>query len=154
MGTTKYALATAAQLAEELAMRLPALAVSQSFDTDGSPLIQIGAGTAGSAGGIVKVMPISWPAAQDILGNTQQIYTPHVIKVGLEANYAGTTDNVADVNTLATVMAILGSVALRGSQVQVYQSTNGVAPTAATLADATKLQTTFVPNLQYPFQTL
>lgn len=154
MGTTKYALASAAELAEELGMRLPALAISQTFDTDGSPLIQIGAGTAGSAGGIVKISPISWPNATDILGLAQQIYTPHVIKVGLEANYAATTDNVADVNTLDTIMKILGSVALRGSQVQVYQSANGTAPSATTLADATKLVSTFVPNLQYPFQTL
>lgn len=148
MATSKKALEMAAELLNELALRLPALAPVQTFDTDGSPLIQVGTGVAGSKGGMLKIMPQPWTLATDILGLTSAIYTPSVIRVGFEANPAGGAG--ADINDWPTLSAIVGAVALRGTRVEVYQSTAGVAPTAATLADATKLVATFEPSLQYP----
>lgn len=150
MATTQKALSMANDIVSELSQRQSALAVSLSFDTDGSPLIQVGAGTAGSAGGIIKVQPISWPNALDVLGLTAQIFHPHVIKLGLEANYAGTNDNIADINTAAQLTLLMGIVLTRGTRVEVYQSTNGTAPSATTLADSTKLVASWEPNAQYP----
>lgn len=148
MSTTKKALDIAAELLAELKVRLPALAASQTLDTDSNPVIQFGAATAGSAGFLIKVRPISWPLSQDVLGNASTIFTPHVCQLATEANFAGTTDNVADVNTPAIVLTMISALAARGTKVEWYNSASGTAPTTATLTSG-NLKGTW-DNLYYP----
>lgn len=149
MATTKKALAMADELASELKQRQSALAITQSFDTDSNPLIKVGAGTAGAKGGLIKIMPIAVPYAKDILGLAAEVYTPHVVQIGVEANNAAGA--AADVNTWVELMLLIGPVVLRGARVEIYQSANGTAPTAAnTVDDSTKLVASFDPSAQYP----
>ena len=147
MSTTAKALAIANDLASELKQRQTALAVAQSFDTDGNPLIQVGAGTAGSKGGLIKVKPIDMPWAKDILGNAAEVYTPHVIQLGLEANPAGGAG--ADVNDRGTSLLLYAILATRGTRVEVYESANGTAPTSATLVSA-NLKGSYDASVQFP----
>jgi hypothetical protein len=147
MATTKKALALADDLASELKQRQSALAVTQSFDTDANPLVQVGAGTAGSKGGLIKIKPIDMPWSKDILGNQAEVFTPHVIQLGVEANPAGGAG--ADVNDRVTELLLLATLAARGTRVEVYESANGTAPTAATLVSA-NLKASFEANVQYP----
>jgi hypothetical protein len=78
------------------------------------------------------------------------MFHPHVVKVNIEANYAGTTDTVADVNTLAELTLLIGTLVSKGARVEVYQSSNGTAPNATDINDSTKLVAVYEPNVQFP----
>jgi len=146
MATSYKAIELAHQIASNLKLRLPALTITEGFDTDESPTIQVGAGTAGSAGGFIKVRPVDWPLAKDSLGLTAPTYVPSVIQIGLEANPAGAG---ADINDWATLMALIGEAVWHNATVEIFNSANGTAPTAATLV-AANLQATFDSEIQYP----
>jgi hypothetical protein len=152
MANSYKALAIAHELADRLKQRLPAaLKVTESFDTDGNPLISINDGTpiAGEANAILKVAAIAWPEVKDVLGLDQTVFTPHVISLATEADYAGATDNVADPMTRAQLLPILGQALAMGCRVDWYESATGVAPSAATIADATKLKATYQPDVYH-----
>jgi hypothetical protein len=136
-----------AKLAGYLAVRLPALALVQSTDTDGYPLISIGAGTAGGANAIIKVLPQNWPLATDVFGNAANSYGPNSILVATEAD---STSSGADPLTPAQLLPILAQVALMGTHIDWYQSASGTAPTAATFATATNLKASFDTDVYYP----
>ncbi len=155
MATTKKALALAGELVSELAQRQSALAVTLSYDTDGSPLVRVGAAAASATGALVpgvlyKIMPLPWPLALDILGNASPVYTPHIVKVNIEANYASTVDTVADTNTPAQLLMFLGLALSRGCRVDLYVSAFGTSPNVTDLADATKLVASYNPDPKYP----
>jgi hypothetical protein len=150
MATTKKALAMAEELVSELKQRQSALAVALSYDTDGNPLVKVGSGVAGTKGGLIKIMPISWPLAKDVLGLSAEMFHPHVVRLNVEANYAGTTDNVADINTWVEQLLLVGVVISKGARVEVYLSTNGTAPNATDINDATKMVAAWENNQQYP----
>jgi hypothetical protein len=150
VATTKKALAMADELVSELNQRQSALAVSQSYDTDGSPLVKVGSGVAGTKGGLIKIMPISWPLAKDVLGLSAEIFTPHVVRLNVEANYAGANDNIADINTWVEQLLLVSACVTKGARTEVYLSTNGTGPNATDINDATKLVASFEPNMQYP----
>jgi hypothetical protein len=145
MATTYKAQAMAKELADRLKARLNAsLALVQGFDTDQSPYISIGAGTAASASAMIKVMPVDWPLAQDILGLTANSYTPHKICFVTEAR----ATNGAYL-TRAQLILILGQLLLMGSKVEWYESTNGDSPDLDDIT-AAKLVASFEPDLYYP----
>ena len=148
---TQWALETAAELAQELAMRLPLISggISTTFDTDGCPVLQVGTSGAGNDGGIIKVCPVT-SLGSDILGTDQRVYSPHEIQIGLEKDVTGTSLGLV---LLATAVAMLGASMARGTTVKVFAEDNGTAPVVGTLV-AAKLKATFSPNLQFPFQTL
>lgn len=150
MAASKKAQALADEMISELAQRQSALAVTKSYDTDGSPLIRVGTGVIGAKGGLIKVTNIDWPLAKDVLGLTAEIFTPSVIKLNVEANYAGATDNVADINDWATQLLLMGICLARGARVEVYQSANGTAPNATDINDITKRVAVYEPSAQYP----
>ena len=144
------AIAMAHELADKLKLRFSTLTVAESFDSDGFPLITIddGAPATGEASMIVKVMPIDWPLAKDILGNAANIYTPHKILLGTESNFAGTTDNVADYLTRQQLLNIVGEIVLRGTAVEWYETAAGTAPTIAnTIFAAAKLKASWIPDM-------
>ncbi len=154
MATTKKALATAEELKSELALRIPSLACVLTFDTDSSPVLTIGTNAASATGALVpgaviKVMPITWALAKDILGLDSSVYTPHVVKICFEANYASTVDTVADTNSWAVLLPIVAACVMRGMRTEVYQSAFATAPAVAQMTTS-NLKSTYEPSLQYP----
>lgn len=148
MATTQKALSIMAYIAEELKLRLPSLAQTEGFDSDQSPTLLVGAAAAGSAGGFIKVRPINWPEAKDVLGNTAIHYGPHVVQLVTEANPAGGAG--ADINTAAQLGTLLGVCIERGCRFEWYEETNGAAVGAADITGA-KLKLTFDPSVRWGF---
>lgn len=135
-------------LAEELKMRLgkigtPLVVAEVSFDTDQNPLIKIGTGAVGAAGGLVKIKPIDWPLAQNIVGLSEPVYSVHELLFVREAAVAGNVDEA--------LMNIVLPCAARGTRVVFYQSPNGTAPDASQFIDANK-KATIEPSLYYGMQ--
>lgn len=147
MATTKKAQAIARELQAELKQRLsapfgtPLIVADVSFDSDQNPLIKIGTGAVGVAGGLVKIKPLDWPLAQQITGLPQQVYDKHTIQFVNEASVSA--------NTLAILNRILATIQSRGCKVQLFQSTNGTAPDASQFIDA-NLKDTYEASVQYP----
>jgi hypothetical protein len=143
MSASAKASKIAKQLAAELDLRTT-LTVSESTDTDGSPLIRVGAASAGAAGALIRVTNQEWSLAKDILGNTANHFSPHIVQVCFEANPAGGAG--ADVSSLAQIALILGCCFARGARTEVYASSNGDNPDADDFVEA-KLVLTFDPSL-------
>lgn len=145
MATTYKAQALAKELADRIKARLNgALTLAQGFDTDQNPYISIGAGVAGQPNAIIKVMPVDWPLAQDVLGLTASQYTPHKI--------AFVTETVATNGSYLTApqqILLLGQILLMGSKVEWYKSSNGDSPDLDDIT-AAKLIASFEPDLYYP----
>lgn len=148
MATTKKALAMAEELVSELKQRQSALAVALTYDSDQNPLIRVGSGANGAAGGLIKIMPIVWPLAKDVLGLSAEMFHPHVVRLNVEANAAGGAG--ADINTWAVQLLLVAACVSKGARTEVYESTNGTAPNATDINDATKLKATWEPSSQYP----
>lgn len=138
MATSAKALALAQSLADSLKKRLT-LAVSISVDADQNPLIRVGTGAAGADGCLIKVAPVAWPLAKDVLGLDSPVYTPHVIKVAFEAAKAIAGPAISDPVTAKTKLAVLAEAAARGTRLEWYHSDADSAPAAADMV-AAKLQ--------------
>lgn len=126
-------------LLDELKLRLPTLTIVESVDSNGDPTIQIGAGTTGTKSFFVRTKNYSWPLAKDSLGNTSQTFSQSVIQVATEANFAGTTDNVADYLTPVELLPFWMSVIRRGTRVEHWVETNGTGPSVTTFNTAAKM---------------
>lgn len=146
MAFTQKAFELAQYLAEELALRT-GLASATGFEADQSPFVQLGSGAIGAAGAYIRVKPLS-SLFTNIVGHTQDVFTPHVIQVCFEAPVAA-LGVITDVTTLAQKAQILTPLLAKGTRVEVYENANGVAPAAATLV-AGNLKTSIEPTLQYP----
>lgn len=144
---SQKALSMAHDLASELGL-VQSLTVTESFGSAGAPLIRVGAVSAAHAGLLLRVQPVSWPLATDILGNAARVETPVVIQVCAELNYAATNDNIADVSTLAQLAKILAPVFRRGTVVEIYTRANGTVPAEADITSG-NLQATIHPSAVY-----
>ncbi len=144
MGTTTKAIEMAQYLVTELHKRT-SLDTVLAFDTDGSPLIHVGTGVAGDPSATVKVKPIDWPLAKDVLGLASQVYTPHEILVVFEGVSAGGVEPMEIANKSAILMAL----ALRGCRVVVYETANGDTVGADEFV-AANYKATFDPDIKYP----
>lgn len=145
MATTEKARMLSLRLADELKLRLSALAFAETVGTSGDPLIKIGTGADRSASAVIRIVPFAAPLAKDILGNASSVYATHIVQLATEANFAGTTDNIADNLTRQQLIDILGPCVLIGAQVQWYEEADGTGPSETTI-DPTKLKATFNPN--------
>lgn len=113
-------------IAQNIKLRQSALTVAESFDTDGFPLVQVGSGSIGAAGGLIKVLPVDWPLAKDILGLTATNFGPHRVQIVTEADPAGGAG--ANINTAQQLLNLIADAILSGCQIEWYQSANGNAP--------------------------
>jgi hypothetical protein len=147
MASTARAIAWRDDLASELAKRL-SLTVTKSFASDGAPALLVGAAAGGADGFYLKLTPVS-TIAKDVLGLSQNVYTPHVAQVAFEADYAGATDSVANVVTQKTQLTILGCLVAKGVKVEWYESATGTAPSESTIV-AGNLKASFEIHPQYP----
>lgn len=155
MATSNQATSIAKELAAQLTMRQPfatgqaVLAVAQSTDSDGYPLITVGPGTNGSRTAVIKVTVEGPYAAQtDSLGLTQHVYGPHKIMIAKEANYEGATDNVVDPLKSWDILGIYASCAKFGCKLEVWESAAGAAPTASTFSTASNRKAEWYPLVQ------
>ncbi len=119
MAQTYKSQALAAELRDALAKRFATVS-DVKFDTDGSPYVLVGAGTAGSQSALVKISG-EQPLGVDGLGLTPRSFSPHVAQVVLETS---TIANVA-LMTEANKLAFLGEVEKFGTKIELYMSANG-----------------------------
>jgi hypothetical protein len=134
------------EFASEMKLRLSALAQVKSFGASSECDLLIGAGTAGTDSVFIRFTPIA-TVQKDVLGLAQQVFTPHIAQVVIEANPAGGAG--ADVGTWATRLAIIGSLIAKGIRVELYQVSNTTAVSSAGIA-AGNLQASFEIHPQYP----
>jgi len=123
MATTQKALEMARELQDRLAKRGLSLTVADvAFDSSLSqPYIKIGPGVDGDGSFLIRLKPIEWPLAKDILGLDQTVYTPHKAQLAVEAGaavdfgYAVTAD----------LVAVMGEVMSLGCRVEMIVTPNG-----------------------------
>jgi hypothetical protein len=151
MASTQKAYEMASYLKEELALRLPSQTVALTLDTtsgfEGCPVITVYEGAAASSGDngcLIRVQPISWALAKDVLGNASQVYTPHEILVGFE----GLSVSEVQPCPAAQKAPILMALGQMGAAVKVYEIANGNF-FAVTDFIAANLKATY-QNLKYP----
>ena len=158
MATTFKAGAIANELADRMKTRpaLNTLVVGQATAADLNPIITIGTldltatpvAATTVAAALVKVIPQSWPLAQDILGNTAIQYTPHTIQILKEAGPAGTPTGGG--LTSSAVLELLAQCAAMGCTVEIYETASGSGVLLADLGAAAKLVDTYSPDQYYP----
>ncbi len=146
MSTTQKAYQMATNLQEELKLRLARLATAVTvgnvtFDSDQAPLIQVGTGSVGAAGGLIKIAPLSgWDLSLNSIGLSTPVVAQHEISYVDEASVAG--------NTPELVANILFALARQGCRFQRYQCANGTAPDAAQLIAGNKKGAPIDPNFR------
>lgn len=133
-------------LGDELKLRLSALAFAETIGASGDPLINIGAGTTRTASATIRIIVFGAPLAKDILGNASQVYATHIVQIATEANFAGTTDNIADNLTRQQLIDVLGPCLAVGAQVQWWEEADGTGPSETTFNTGAKLKATYNPN--------
>lgn len=137
----------AQRLAESLKIRMTGLAFVESVGTNGDPIISIGPGTTRGANAVIRIVPEPTPTAKDIFGNASpNPATPHIVQLATEANFAGTTDNIADNLTRQQLGNILCDVFGTGCYVEWYEEADGTVPSETTFA-ANKLKASIAQNL-------
>lgn len=147
MASTAKAVATARQLVDTLKQR--GYTVTQSFstvDADGNPAptIQVGTGAAGSASAFIKVKPAAaW--GKDVLGLTQNVFTPHSIQMVIENVSAAGAIPLPYAN-FAEIWAVLTA---QGSRSELYVRANGGASVETDITTG-NLKIGFEPHVQYP----
>jgi hypothetical protein len=93
----------------------------------------------------VTVRPYATGTATDVFGNTANAYTPHIVAICTEANYAATNDNIADILTPVELLPILIELGRKGTIVEWHVTANGTVPSAAAIVAGTVLVKTYKP---------
>lgn len=109
---------------------------TESFDSNENPVAVFSADASPAAGEKVVVMrmkSIPTPGAKDAIGLTAQSYSHHVIQICTEANFAGATDNVADILGPVELLPVLIDAGRQGSYVEWYVTANGTVPSVAAI---------------------
>jgi hypothetical protein len=144
------AIEISAELADELRKRLPFLSstvtLQEGADANGNPTITIGDSTAASTekNVFIRVKPIDWSLSTNIIGQTSEVFGPHIVQVATEAratnaSYLAATD----------LLTLLGSVLRRGCRTEWWQETNGTVPTVTTFNTAAKMVAAFDPEFYH-----
>ena len=145
MATNMKVQTLARYLQEDFVRRMAGLSTAVvvgdiSFDTDANPMIRVGTGVIGAIGALIKILPMEWPLALNIIGQAAPNYgSQSVIQVIREAGLS--------TNTFEFISHLLSTVAIRGARVEFYESANGTAPVAAEIVLA-NLKGTWLPDLQ------
>lgn len=145
---TQKSLGLRDELASELKVRLSALAQVKSIGSLGEAELLVGAGTAGSDSVFVRISAIS-TINKDVLGLSQNVFTPHVAQVVVEGNV--TAGAGADIGTWATRLAVLGCLVAKGVKVELYVRATGNAAAAAGITGAPTAS--FEIHPQYPMMS-
>lgn len=128
----------------DIALRLPvqaALGLTVANDASGNPYLILGANTTTTQSALILIKGVTG-FGKDILGLTQNVFTPHIVQICFEMS---TITNVPYV-TADIMLKLLGEVLKLGVQVDIYLTANTVMPTAA--APGTLLGS-FTNQIQY-----
>lgn len=150
MSATYKSIQLLQDLKSEGKQRLSTLTFTDSFSSDGSPMLSIGTGVAGTDGAFLKLTPIT-SLFKNIVGNTQDVFCPHIAQLVFEADFAGTTDNVANSVTAKTKLNLVAMLAARGLRIEWYESAYGTFPVEASITSG-NLKATFDLHPQYGLQ--
>lgn len=141
MPSTSKALVAARSLFDVIKQHVSAtLPVAvESFDASGNPVITLSQDATPAAGErvvVLRIKPIDRPEAKDVLGLAALQYSGHDIDICTEQNFAGTTDNVADILGPAQLLPILIEAGRTGMVVNWFRSNNGTLPAVAQMTAA------------------
>lgn len=152
MASTQKAIEIRNALKDALSVRL-GLTCTESFDTDGNPTLLIGAAAANDAGCFIRVSAES-SIQKDILGLSQNVWTPHIVDVAFEGDNSTTTSVFPDQggNTMSILLQVLAEVVTKGAKSRVWLGPTGTAPTVSTFGTAGYLKATF-DSLYYPLMS-
>lgn len=132
-------------LMSDLAITLSGLARTKGFGAAAQdPTIQIGTGAAGSQSAFIRIKQLA-SINTDVLGLAQNVFTPHVIQVGLEASTVANCPLL----TIDNMTVLMGELMKMGVRMEVYLTANTVAPIEGSLV-AGNLKATFNTHVQYP----
>lgn len=132
MAATYKSVVTTRLMAEQLALRT-GLATVVGVDASGNPTISVGTMAAGSQSAFIRVKQDYDPSLQlDGIGNTQRVYTPHVVQLVVE------TSTIANVPLLtgANYSMILLEALWPGTKVELYMTANTTAPSVSGISGA------------------
>ena len=144
MSATQKAITAAYHLQRDLKKRLAKLSTAVTvadvtYDSDQGPLIGIGAGTAGAAGGFIKIGLHDFPLALNAINQQATLYgyAPNKALFVREASVSA--------NTLELTATIIAVLTQRGFNTEYYECANATVPDAAQFI-AANLKTTFIPD--------
>jgi hypothetical protein len=129
---------------------LAGLAFTETTGTANDPIISIGPGTTRGKNVVIRLTELTNPTATDSLNLTAGKYGPHVAQLATEANFAGTTDNIADNIPRQMLLDVLGEVIKRGSRVEWWEEADGTAPSETTYNTASKLKASWAFSSYWP----
>ncbi len=115
-------------------------------DSSGWPVITLSADATPATGEkvvVVKIKTVDLAYSQDILGNASIPFSPHRIQICTEANFAGTTDNVADILSPIELLPVIALAAKTGMVLEWHVTANGTVPSSAAIDAGTNLKATF-----------
>jgi len=128
-------------LKDQLNFRLQPYGLSavSSLDTANNPVLTITSGSPWATGAQYAVIQFTTGTAQanvntDVLGLTQTIWTPDILRVNVEGNTAGSgspepsTSDFNSVLSFAVNLQLFGSVLAFGTRVEVWNSGHGTQP--------------------------
>ena len=144
--TNHKAVALAEELVSTLSKRLPNFTIELDHDAnDLHPTLRIYDTAAGAvttaAGCVIKVRPVEWPLARDVLGLTSTIFVPLAIQVCFEEDAA---------DAWSWRLPLIGELVFKGSKLEVYECDAGEFPAVEDIDDKSNLKATFHGHIQYP----
>ena len=111
MATSQKALALAADIKDDLAVRFPSETVTLSYATGGAPIVTVGTKA------LVRI-DLEASIGKNVIGMDQTVYTPHIAQVVLDGTADATGDIVAA--AIPVSLAVLGDVLQRGLKTNLY----------------------------------
>lgn len=136
------------ELKKELEGRLASLSLifTSSFDSSGNPCLSM----YHTAGGVhseqnmfVRIKPVD-SLQKDIIGNSQAVFTPHVVQVAYEAA------DLESAVTPAMFLPVIACLGIRGAATELWVEDAGTVPQLTTFNTASKRKATWEPSAQYP----
>ncbi len=146
------AIEMSAEMADKLKKRLPAMVHTSTFDVNGDPVITIAQDSTPAAGEkviIIRTKALTFSLAKDVLGLPETVFTPHVLQICTEANFAGTTDNVADILGPIELLPIIATAGKTGCKVEWHVTANGTIPSTAAIDAGTVLKASYESELYW-----
>lgn len=116
MATSQKALALAADIKDDLAVRFPSETVTLSYSADpsGAPIVTVGTKA------LIRI-DLEAAVGTNVIGLAQTVYTPHIAQIVLDGDGEGTSGNIVTGSAFVG-LAVLGDVLQRGLKTNLYVS--------------------------------
>lgn len=145
MTISHKAISAARQMKEDIVLR-SGLAVVDSFDGSGNPVLTVGTATSTNQGCTIRIK-MADTVQVDGLGLTQRVFTPHIVQLIVEESGTANVGVLTSVN-LSKILAELLKHAMR---VDIHLVINGENPTLASASFVAGTdKTTTIDHLWHP----